>query len=158
MAGGSRHGSGRRRVEIDLAELEKLCALQCTDEEIASWFGVSTRTIERRRKRPEVRDIMERGKAKGRVSLRRSLWRLANAGNPAANIFLAKNLLGYRDVFRDEERADMPFAITMEFVSPARNSHDQQVPQGGPSSTEETPPALGSGNVQGAPDKALRPS
>ena len=158
MAGGSRHGSGRRRVEIDLTELEKLCVLQCTDEEIASWFGVSTRTIERRRKRPEVRDIMERGKAKGRVSLRRSLWRLANAGNPAANIFLAKNLLGYRDVFRDEQREDVPLAITMEFVSPARNSQHQQGPQDGPSSTVETPAALGSGRVAAISVKVPPPS
>ena len=30
---------------IDLVELEKLCGLQCTDAEIAAWFGVSERTI-----------------------------------------------------------------------------------------------------------------
>ena len=42
-----------RRSEIDLNELEKLSGLQCTDEEIAAWFGVSTRTIERRRLEPE---------------------------------------------------------------------------------------------------------
>jgi hypothetical protein len=36
------------------------------------------------------------------LSLRRSLWGLAMKGNPAANIFLAKNLLGYRDVMSNE--------------------------------------------------------
>jgi hypothetical protein len=45
---------------------------------------------------------MERGKAKGRVSLRRNLFRLANAGNVAASIFLSKNLLGYKDYFNNE--------------------------------------------------------
>jgi hypothetical protein len=39
-------------ASINLAELEKLAAMQCTDEEIAAWFNVSTRTIERRRKSP----------------------------------------------------------------------------------------------------------
>lgn len=102
MAGGAHRRPGRRAVQIDLGELEKLCALQCTEEEIAAWFGVSARTIERRRKTAQFREVMERGKAKGCVSLRRSLWRLANAGNPAANIFLAKNLLGYRDVVNTE--------------------------------------------------------
>ena len=111
MTGGKRCGSGRKAVNIDVAELEKLCALQCTDQEIAAWFGVSTRTIERRRKKAEIRDVMERGKAKGRVSLRRSLWRLANAGNPAANIFLAKNLLGYRDVVANEHSGPAGSAI-----------------------------------------------
>jgi hypothetical protein len=43
-----------------------------------------------------------RGKVKGRLSLRRNLWGLAAKGNPAANIFLAKNLLGYKDYFANE--------------------------------------------------------
>jgi len=87
----------RPRVKIDIDELEKLASLQCSDEEIAAWFGVSTRTIARRRAMPKVREAMERGTARGKVSLRRNLWKLANNGNIAACIFLAKNLLGYRD-------------------------------------------------------------
>ncbi len=89
-------------AKIDLVELEKLCSLQCTDEEIAAFFGVSTRTIERRRRVQKYADVMDRAKAKGRVSVRRHLFRLANAGNIAAAIFLAKNLLGYRDVVNTE--------------------------------------------------------
>ena len=38
----------RPKARIDLVELEKLCAMQCTDEEIAAFFGVSTKTVERR--------------------------------------------------------------------------------------------------------------
>ena len=56
---------GRPAVEIDQAELERLCALQCTEEEIAAWFGVSKKTIERRRKSGTFLEAMERGKAKG---------------------------------------------------------------------------------------------
>ena len=92
----------RPEAKIDLAELEKLCGMQCTDEEIAAFFGVSTRTIVRRRKVPKFNEIMEQARAKGRVSVRRSLFRLANAGNIAAAIFLSKNLLGYRDVVNTE--------------------------------------------------------
>jgi hypothetical protein len=92
----------RPEAKIDFVELEKLCGMQCTDEEIAGFFGVSTRTIERRRQGRRFREVMERAKAKGRVSVRRSLFRLANAGNIAAAIFLAKNLLGYRDVVNTE--------------------------------------------------------
>src|SRR5437763_7314332 len=92
----------RPEAKIDLAELEKLCGMQCTDEEVAAFFGVSTRTIERRRKVEEFRDIMDQGRAKGRVSVRRSLFKLANAGNIAAAIFLSKNLLGYKDVVNTE--------------------------------------------------------
>jgi hypothetical protein len=45
MAGGIREGAGRKAVEIDLLELEKLCSMLCSDEDIASWFGVSVRTM-----------------------------------------------------------------------------------------------------------------
>jgi hypothetical protein len=92
----------RPEAKIDLAELEKLCGMQCTDEEIAAFFGVSTRTIERRRKVKRFSDVMENAKAKGRVSVRRSLFKQAGNGNIAAAIFLAKNLLGYRDVVNTE--------------------------------------------------------
>jgi len=89
-------------VRINIEDVEKLAALQCTEVEIASFLGVSVRTIERRKKQPAFAEAMERGKAKGRLSLRRSLWNLAMKGNPAANIFLSKDLLGYRDVMSNE--------------------------------------------------------
>jgi hypothetical protein len=92
----------RPEANIDLVELEKLCGMQCTDEEIAAFFCVSSRTIARRRKVKRFSEVMDRAKAKGRVSVRRSLFRLAGAGNIAAAIFLAKNLLGYRDVVNTE--------------------------------------------------------
>src|SRR5712691_8872323 len=92
----------RPEAKIDLVELEKLCTMQCTDEEVAAFFGVSTRTIVRRRKKKQFSEIMDRGKAKGRISVRRALFRLAAAGNIAAAIFLSKNLLGYRDVVNNE--------------------------------------------------------
>jgi hypothetical protein len=86
----------RPESRIDLVELEKLCNMQCTDEEIAAFFGINKRTIVRRRKVAKFREIMDRGKAKGRISVRRHLFRMASKDNVAAAIFLAKNLLGYR--------------------------------------------------------------
>ena len=92
----------RPEAKIDLMELEKLCGMQCTDEEIAAFFNVSTRTIERRRKVKRFSEIMDHAKAKGRVSVRGSLFRMAAKDNVAAAIFLSKNLLGYRDVVNTE--------------------------------------------------------
>ncbi len=102
MAGGARPGAGRRAVNINLVELEKLCGLQCTDAEVASFFKVSTRTIERRKKQPAFADAIERGRAGGRLSVRRMLFGQAARGNVAAAIFLAKNLLGYKDFVTNE--------------------------------------------------------
>src|ERR1051326_8319505 len=92
----------RPKTKIDMGELEKLCGMQCTDEEIAAWFNVSTRTIERRRLVAKFREVMDRARAKGRVSLRRILFRQANAGNIAGAIFLSKNILGYKDYLSNE--------------------------------------------------------
>ena len=38
---------GRPPKQIDKTEFEKLCLLQCTEEEIAGWFDCSVDTIER---------------------------------------------------------------------------------------------------------------
>jgi hypothetical protein len=110
----------RPKSEIDLDELEKLCAMQCTDQEIASILDVSTRTIERRRKVQRFREAMERGKAKGRVSVRRNLFRLATSGNLGANIFLAKNLLGYKDVVSNEHSGPEGGPIEMSLADVLR--------------------------------------
>jgi len=64
--GGKRAGAGRKAVRIDLVELEKLSAMQCTDEEVAAFLNVTVRTIERRREQqPAFAAAMERGRAKG---------------------------------------------------------------------------------------------
>src|SRR6202047_3248979 len=85
------------RARIDLVELEKLCLLQCTDEEIAAWCGVSTRTIERRRLQKKFGDVMARGKAKGRISVRRMQMKLLQQGNATMRVWLGKNILGQTD-------------------------------------------------------------
>jgi hypothetical protein len=80
-----------------LVELEKLAALQCTDEEVAHWFGVTTRTIENRRKDPTFLGAIQRGRARGRISVRRSQMKLLEAGNATMAVWLGKQLLGQRD-------------------------------------------------------------
>ena len=119
----------RPKAKIDLAELEKLCAMQCTDEEIAAFFGVSTKTIERRRKVQRFGDIMEQARAKGRVSVRRNLFRLASNGNVAASIFLAKNLLGYRDVVANEVSGPDGRPIPIESRPDLSNLSDEELEQ-----------------------------
>src|SRR5712671_4313834 len=90
------------RSEIDLSELEKLSGLQCTDEEIAAWFNVSTRTIERRRLEPEFANVMDRGRAKGRISVRRLQMKLLEQGNATMGVWLGKNILGQVDEIRHD--------------------------------------------------------
>ena len=97
-----RRKAGRKPAQIDLTELEKLCALQCTDEEIADWFGVSTRTVETRRKRPEFAQAMQRGRSKGRISVRRAQMKMLDSGNGTMGVWLGKQFLGQRDVLTNQ--------------------------------------------------------
>ncbi len=97
-SGGKRPGAGRKAIDIDVENLEKLCMLHCTDEELAAFFSVSTRTIESRRKQPQFAEVMSRGKAKGRIAVRRQQMKLMEAGSASMCIWLGKQLLGQRDV------------------------------------------------------------
>ncbi len=123
--GGKRSGAGRKPVEIDLVELERLGSLQCTDQELAAYFGVDVKTIERRKKQPAFAAAIERGRAKGRVSIRRNLFALAAKGNVAASIFLAKNLLGYKDYFSNEHSGPDGGPIPVSLVEALHRRRNQ---------------------------------
>jgi hypothetical protein len=119
----------RPRKKIDLVELEKLYTMQCTDREVAAFLGISLSTLERRRKVKKFGDVMDQAKAKGKVSVRRSLFRLATAGNVAAAIFLAKNLLGYRDVVNTEHSGPDGSAIQISSTPNLSQLTDEELKQ-----------------------------
>ena len=100
--------SNRKLPAFDLTELEKLCALHCTLDEIAGWFKVGDKTIDRRRadertlyqhdgEKLTFKAIMDRGYARGRISLRRKQMQLAEAGNATMLVWLGKQILAQRD-------------------------------------------------------------
>lgn len=96
--------AGRPRKEIDKETFEKLCAFQCTKEEISGWFEVSDDTIERWCKREYKENfavVFAKKREKGKISLRRAQFRLAEK-SAAMAIFLGKNYLGQRDAVETE--------------------------------------------------------
>lgn len=89
----------RPKKEIDKKMFENLCGLQCTLEEIASAFDCDERTIERwccRTYKKGFADIFREKRGKGKISLRRSQFKLAEK-NAAMAIFLGKQYLGQTD-------------------------------------------------------------
>lgn len=90
---------GRPRKHIDKTAFEKLCCLQCTEQEIANWFDCSPDTIERwclREYKEIFAEVFAKKREKGKIFLRCVQWQLAEK-SPAMAIFLGKNLLGQTD-------------------------------------------------------------
>src|SRR5687767_10832913 len=73
-----------------------------TDEEIAAIVGVSHETFVRRKREPEIAEMILQARSKGKASLRRIQYQLAENGNAAMAIFLGKNWLGQRDKIEDQ--------------------------------------------------------
>src|SRR5258707_13129036 len=94
---------GPKPTPIDLKQLQSLCEIQCTDVEIGHFFGIDVSTVERHRARSkEFRETCEKGRAIGRISLRRKQLQAAVDGNPTMLIWMGKQLLGQRDVIATE--------------------------------------------------------
>jgi AraC-like DNA-binding protein len=90
----------RPRIQIDEASFKKLCALQCTLAEIASYNNCSEDTVERWCKRElkmSFADAFKKYSANGKISLRRWQFRMAENSVPMA-IWLGKQWLGQKDV------------------------------------------------------------
>lgn len=100
-----KRGRGQPKKELSTESVRKLCAMQCTDAELAAFFDVSRKTIERRKKDdPEFAEAMEHGRAKGRASLRHAMFQQALGDldkgirpNPIMQIWLSKQHLGMKD-------------------------------------------------------------
>lgn len=89
----------RRRIEINIEQLNKLCALQCTKQEIAHVLDCDEKTILRFCKKHFNLTFNEyhlRKSSIGKVGLRRTQFRLAESSASMA-IFLGKQYLGQAD-------------------------------------------------------------
>lgn len=79
---------------VDL--VQALGRLQCTNEEIASCLGTTDTTLLNAQNKEVFLGALEKGKAEGRMSLRRIQMKLAETSATMA-IFLGKQILGQRE-------------------------------------------------------------
>ena len=90
---------GRPKTILNLDELEKLCRLNCTMPEIASYFNIPLRTLEDKYTNDkDIRNTIDKGRNQGKLSLRRKQIQILDETNNATMaIWLGKQLLGQRD-------------------------------------------------------------
>ena len=98
----------RPRKDISQKQFEKLCAIQCTQEEICGFFDITDKTLNawcRRTYRKSFSEVFAIKKQAGKISLRRAQFQLAQKSASMA-IFLGKNLLGQTETAVFEHHAD----------------------------------------------------
>lgn len=92
--------NGRPRKQIDKAEFEKLCSLQCTLSEFCAWFDCDDNTLNRWCKENydgmTFSEIFAIKRGIGKISLRRHQFQLAEK-NPTMAIWLGKQYLDQHD-------------------------------------------------------------
>jgi hypothetical protein len=90
---------GRPKIDLNLEELERLSRLNCTMPEISAYFDIPLRTLEDKfANELDVRKAIEKGRATGKLSLRRrQIQIMEETNNPTMAIWLGKQLLGQTD-------------------------------------------------------------
>lgn len=110
--------------KLNQDEMEKLCQIQCTQLEIADWFGVSIDTVTARCKDwgyKSFPDFYKRNSADGKVSIRRGQFKAALKGNPTMLIWLGKQYLGQKDGF---DLDDKNFSISLNYTPKSKREPD----------------------------------
>lgn len=114
--------TGRPKIAIDQKIFENLCAIQCTEVEICSCFDCCEDTLNKwckenykdeNGKSMTFSEVFAVKRQKGRASLRRAQFQLAEKGNATMLIWLGRNYLGQKDVpdeSIDTEDSDAFFA------------------------------------------------
>jgi len=111
---------GRKQIEINWSDFEKLCSMQCTLIEIASWFKCSEDTVERACKRQygeNFADVYKKKSCKGKISLRRQMFETALGGNVTMMIWLSKQHLGFSDKLEQATEAKVEQKNEITYVA-----------------------------------------
>lgn len=90
--------------KINKKDFENLCGIQCTLEEVCSFFDVEDDTLNTWCKKTygtTFSEVFKKKRGLGKISLRRTQWQLAQKDKTMA-IWLGKQYLGQRDRFPDE--------------------------------------------------------
>jgi hypothetical protein len=101
----SKRKGGRPKKDVDLAMVEALGKLHVTQAELSSVLKISVATVERRlAEKGDFYEAFEKGKAEGKISLRRKQWQQAHDGDKTMLIWLGKQILGQAEKSKIHEK------------------------------------------------------
>lgn len=102
--------TGRPKKNIDWDQVDKLCAIACTGEEIAAFITVDYETLVRAIKRKFKMSFEEYYAQKsvvGTASLRRKQFELAQAGDRTMLIWLGKQRMGQSEKMQTVNKTEL---------------------------------------------------
>ena len=99
-----------KKYNIDPEQVEKLASFVCSNTEIASFFGCSKDLISN-----SYSTDVAKGQDKGKIRLRQMLWKSAEKGNVAMQIWLSKQYLGMSDK-QEIKPSELPEGFIIEEI------------------------------------------
>jgi len=104
----------QHKILIDWDEFDKLCQLQCTEEEIADWFGCTIETLNEKIKdkyKITFLEIFQQKRGKGKIALRRKQMQVALEGDKTLLIWLGKQYLKQKEKQLVEHEGDVQITV-----------------------------------------------
>lgn len=95
--------------KINIEEIKKLAAMQCTMEEMAHFFDCSVDTLER-----HFADTIKEGRSKGKISMKRALFEKVLKGDLGAIVWWGKNFAGMSDKVEQKVNEAQGFKVLIE--------------------------------------------
>lgn len=98
---------GRKKIELDLGEVERLAGLGLSEEQIGQALGVSQATITRRKQdTDDFADAIKKGRAAGIAHVTNQLREQIDNGNVTATLFFLKCKAGWTEQAEIERRLE----------------------------------------------------
>ena len=109
--------------EFGLETIEKLASFFCTDEEIASFMGVTVETLLSNRNKETFLEYKKKGLDTGKATLRRKQFELGMKGNCTMLIWLGRNYLNQSEKAEEiAKEVDEDKTIRIEVVNNGKSS------------------------------------
>ena len=99
------NSKGRPKKELDKEQVYKLALMHCNMQEMSDFFGVDVKTL-----RVNYSQEILKGKAEGKIRLRKKQFQVAENGNCSMLIWLGKQVLGQSDQQTGDDNTPLPLS------------------------------------------------
>lgn len=104
--------AGRKRIEIDIDEVERLAGLGLSEAQICDCIGISNDTLTlRKRQYPEFTEALRRGKSRTISQVSNWLYELCAEKNLGALIWFEKTRAGFTEKVTLEGNQEKPIVL-----------------------------------------------